>query len=108
MTTKRLTRAFYVVTMRPNTDAVQVAFDLMSRLSDSSRPMHVLSMWSTVSDGATSVTATVRYEARGANGNDIWRRVCTATPLSKAQVEVVELATFNLDAETAAAPAAPW
>lgn len=96
---KHRTRAFYRVTLRPNTDAAAVAEDLVARLGDQARPMRVLAIWSDVDGASNTLGATVVYEAKGANANDVWRRICGATPVSRDQVEVVELATFNLDAD---------
>jgi hypothetical protein len=102
ITRKRLARAYYRVTLRPNTRAADVAVDLVWRMGDESRPMCVLAVWSEVGEGPNVLGALVRYEARGANANDVWRRVCGATPLVKSQVEVIELASFNMDEDLGA------
>jgi hypothetical protein len=105
---KRLTRAYYEVTLRPNSATAQVAEEVRARLDDPSRPMHIVSMWSSVAHGPKMVSLVVRYEARGANANDVWRRICTATPLSKSQIDVVPIATFNLDVDESISPGVAW
>ena len=62
---KHRARAFYRVNLRPNTDAAAVAEDLVGRLGDQARPMHVLGISSSADRGLNQLVAIVVTRPRG-------------------------------------------
>ncbi len=102
------TRAFYEIELRPNTGAAEVAEEVARGLGDPVGRMRVLAIWSVLRGARGILGATIVYQAIGANRNDVWRRVCSISPLVRSQVTVMEIATFNVDSDPATRPGVPW
>lgn len=93
---KHLARCWYLVQLRPSTHPAPVAEAVWTAFRNPTATMLLLRMWSELAEPSV-VNLIMRYEARGANRNDITRRVGAAAGLAPSQLKVVELATLNLD-----------
>ncbi|HVX69986.1 MAG TPA: hypothetical protein VHA79_09875 [Mycobacteriales bacterium] len=96
---KALKDRIFIVTVTPNTDVGSIAHDLIERIGWTGR-MRIRAIWTSLSEPHT-VSAVVRYEARGANANDLRQQVTRACPVSGDQIDVVDVVTINLDIDPA-------
>lgn len=96
---KALKDRIFLLTVTPNTDPAQVAFDIAQRLGWS-EGMSLRALWTSLSEPRV-VSAVIRYEARGANANDLRRQVVRACPVAAGQIQVTEILTINRDIDPA-------
>ncbi|HVX69856.1 MAG TPA: hypothetical protein VHA79_09220 [Mycobacteriales bacterium] len=93
---KRDSVAYFSVRIAPATDPTLIANDLKARFADPEATMHALNVWQ-AEDGRVAVL--MRYHAKGANSNDISRRIMSATPVGKSQVEIVSALSADLEVD---------